>query len=577
MTFHRNYYLSTGFTLDSDVVRTLESGFSSQKELQKTLLKTLNNRFDEGIKKVNEGQTMMADRIYQGSKEAASLIGNEISYLKESLSNDLGYLSDQISSSILESSRYLGAELKEISWELEQLTGVTKQMLEVLKESLSNESRQYYEQGEICFQNKEFDFAKERFLLALEANITNYFAYQYLGLIAVRQDLPNEAIRNFELAVKFSKDYHKAVALSYLGRCYAAQGDIEKAEECLKSAVEVDGNISWIWYELASYRSHLRQSDLGCRSLERAIKLDWNYWTFAIIDNYFDPIRKEVNSLLQTLKEREARKAKNAFELFAMVVESSAGIDLTHPQLKKIVQKECLQYKISEEDFYEYPNALDIYRTGLDSNNIYKYLYVSNDAIIKQFLMTRIFNAYLPNLIDFDKRKEAEIHKNENREIQGITNDYELARKNLVSDRDKRKSKIKLKYSASRDSAGSAPLTAFLTFVISFVVLLAISGPESTFAWVFYVIIYALVSGGLAWLSLFIHVGITGFTVYGKHQELKEIKTVESEIESQIEKLEIQKDEKVNAIKNKYAKTPEETKPDVELIKETLEILNANN
>ena len=54
-----------------------------------------------------------------------------------------------------------------------------------------------------CYETSENEFARERFNRALDANRTNYFAYQYLGFIAVNADDSKEAIKNFDQARKF--------------------------------------------------------------------------------------------------------------------------------------------------------------------------------------------------------------------------------------------------------------------------------------------------------------------------------------------------------------------------------------
>lgn len=131
---------------------------------------------------------------------------------------------------------------------------MTQKILQVLLTSLDNTSRQYYDQGVKCYETSENEFAKERFNRALDANRTNYFAYQYLGFIAVNADDSKEAIKNFDLAKKFAENnYYRALAHSHIARSLNAIGDVSKASENADAAAHAAPDHARFWYESAVY------------------------------------------------------------------------------------------------------------------------------------------------------------------------------------------------------------------------------------------------------------------------------------------------------------------------------------
>src|SRR3989344_3123860 len=193
---------------------------------------------------------------------------------------------------------YLGGELSDIKWSLEQLNEHTGKILDVMLNSLDNESRQYFQQGVKGYNSNELDIAKERFEKALNADKTNSFVYQYLGFISVAQKNPELAIRNFELACKFAPDdYHKALALSHLARCKYLSNKYSDAAKLSAQAVELSKDVSRnndearFLFEYAGYCAKAGQTESSLTALRKAIKKDWMYFAITTTDKTFDPVR----------------------------------------------------------------------------------------------------------------------------------------------------------------------------------------------------------------------------------------------------------------------------------------------
>jgi tetratricopeptide (TPR) repeat protein len=159
--------------------------------------------------------------------------------------------------------------------------------------------------------------AKERFNRALDANRTNYFAYQYLGFIAVHDENSQEAINNFDLARKFADSGHsRALALSHLARSYQAAGDLRKAIQSSTAATEAAPERARFWYETAVYRVRASNAEEAILNLRQAISTDWTYWSVSISDANLDPLRNRVERLLADMREEQRVLARQRLDHF---------------------------------------------------------------------------------------------------------------------------------------------------------------------------------------------------------------------------------------------------------------------
>ena len=198
---------------------TVDSGLrANQKQLQ-ALRENITSTFQAGI-----------SRLEQSQMQSAKLLQRELQYQADHIVDAVDRGSADVVGAVQRACDYLGGQLCEVRWAIERQTDISRQILEVLLTSLDNTSRQYWEQGVKCYETAEHEFARERFNRALDANRTNYFAYQYFGFIAVHEENSSEAIKNFDLARKFADSgYHRALALSHLARSHHAAGNLPQA------------------------------------------------------------------------------------------------------------------------------------------------------------------------------------------------------------------------------------------------------------------------------------------------------------------------------------------------------------
>lgn len=346
----RDEYLSTGKTYGEwSLEQTIEGRLEA---LQKTTKKT----FESGIERfakthVIASAALQAELVYQ-----AEIIGQTIQQGTSETVTAVEQASSDIVFAIQQLSDYLGAGFGEIRWAVERHTQVTQDILRVLLSSLDSESRQFYEQGVKCFETREYDLAKERFSRALDANRTNYFAYQYLGRIAVEQDSSAEATRSFELARKFAETaYHRALALSHLARAYHATGDAAKATELSRLAVEEHPETPKYWYDFAVYSARNQQEGQAITALRKAIELDLNYYGLSSLDEDLDCIRIAVTKLTEELRDNErvvARRCLDELEnVFQRITSTGVVLELL----------DCTQERNRLEEAYT-PNNIFLYR-----------------------------------------------------------------------------------------------------------------------------------------------------------------------------------------------------------------------
>lgn len=348
MGFRDEFHYTNKTYAEWSLENTTRDGFQGNQERLNALQKQVKSTFEQGIDRLAQSQASSSAALQGELAYQAERIGAQIEQSSRDIVSAVEQGSADVVNSIQQMSDYLGSELCEVRWAVERQTEVSQEILRVMLNSLSNESRQYFEQGVKCYETTEYDFARERFSKALEANRTNHFTYQYLGFIAVAEDNSDEAIRNFDLARKFAETgYYKALALSHLARSNHALGDDSTAVDFAKSATAAHSDTAKFWYELAAYNIYLGRKNEAISALREAIERDWTYWAVVSSDSDFDSIRVHVNQLLDELREREKQKARKAIDNLkrAMDTAKKAGAENELSGFPKVVSDLEAQYR----------------------------------------------------------------------------------------------------------------------------------------------------------------------------------------------------------------------------------------
>ncbi len=364
MLFRDKFLLSTGRPIGEEpsewVAKVTEGGFRASLDMQMAQMKMLKSGFEHVAQtQADASAALQGELAYQADR-----LGRQIAESSSNIVSAVEQSSFEICSEIQQMSDYLGAGLSEVRWAVERHTEVSENILRILIESLSNESRQYFEQGVKCYETSEYEFARKTFSKALEANITNHFAYQYLGFIAVNEDNSDEAIRNFDLARKFAEnDYHRALAFSHLARSYQATNELAKAVDLAEKATETYPDLAKFWYEFAGYSARLGNKEQAIVSLEEAIERDWLFFTIVAGDKDFDSVRPQVNNLLDSLRKREKEKARKSLDNLSKAIKTAnncgCGEDSEVRETKEFLEDMEDDYNENNVFLYReiYPNA----------------------------------------------------------------------------------------------------------------------------------------------------------------------------------------------------------------------------
>lgn len=399
--FAWSHRLNTNWSLDRNLNAALRSNLFAQKDLHKTV-------------------SSLFQQASQSQMATSTALGVELAHQAErfgELANTFADASYQNSESVVtaiqQMSDYLGGGLCEVRWALERHSQVSVQILRILLESLDNMSRQYFEQGIKWYEKGEHELAKDRFLKALEANLTNYFAYQYLGFIAVAQNDSEQAIRNFDLAQKIADDgYHRALALSHLARSYQATGDLERAATLARGATESDPDNPKFWYEFAAYSARLEHTQESIAALKKAIQKDWNYFTIAAVDNDFDLVRVDVDALLGHLREQQKGKARKALDDLKRAIETAGNVGVGNELSESKRHFSVLEERYARNNLYEYnsilPEAAEWHELVFNLAQQYLDETISNlqDTIKQNETVKRERHKELNNMVEDLRRKQ---------------------------------------------------------------------------------------------------------------------------------------------------------------------------
>jgi len=281
------------------LINTVDRGLTAQVEQTAMLGRQLQSAYLEGIERYRESQ-----------EESAQVISQEIQWQMEEVRREIKSSASDIVRTVNTVGDYLGAEISEVRWAIERNTAVTRRILEVQLKSHWNDSRQFYEEGVQCYERAERELARERFERAVQACMTNSFAYEYLGFLAAHRDDAAQALRYFDLAGKFAPDnHHRGFANFHLARAFHATGDEKMSAECAGAAVRCDPKNNVYRYELVQALMRFGKIEDAIAELRRLILLDWKYWSVSAFHRLLDPMRPQVNGLLEAMREEQRKLA----------------------------------------------------------------------------------------------------------------------------------------------------------------------------------------------------------------------------------------------------------------------------
>ena len=153
--------------------------------------------------------------------------------------------------------------------------------------------------------------------------------------------------------------------MSHLARGYHANGDLPKAVQSSVAASVASPDHAKFWYETAVY--HVRDSNIedAVRCLQRAIGIDWTYWSISLSDANLDSIRNRVERLLAALREEQRLIARKRLEHFSATMATLRGMQIG-PELEE--SEKCLHIV---RVYIELAQSLSMRHAAYEKANLY--------------------------------------------------------------------------------------------------------------------------------------------------------------------------------------------------------------
>lgn len=305
-------------------------------------------------------------RLDKSIAHSASAQKEELRYLLEKNNKHLDKITgsvadtmkvgvDEIKHSIQKLENYLGAKLNGIKETIQYHTSVSENILKVLYNSISNESRQHYEEGIKCYQKGVRLPAKREFLRAVDASPTNYLAYLCLGFMEAEENEYQKAVEYFDLAEKFSDhspDNHK-LAVANLALNHHLVGENVEAIRTIRKALDLYPDNTEFSYDLAKYKSFAGFTHETISILRNLIENDWEFWGKVISDPDFDHVRDSIDRLLDNLREEQKRIARDQIDGLRYAIETALKSDVNSNSLP-LEEIDELENKLSENSVFGY-------------------------------------------------------------------------------------------------------------------------------------------------------------------------------------------------------------------------------
>ncbi len=209
----------------------------------------------------------------------------------------------------------------ELSWELQQQTGVLREITAILKTPGETKANEWRQMGEELRRRSVYDEAVKFFSKSIETNPLDYRTYVGLGETHLRMKMFSDAKKYFEMSLPHApNNFYKSYSLRLLGRIYYCREDYGNAIKLLNEAVELSPSYMEAWYDLLQYYGIIGEAKT-LPTLRSVIEKNSFYFYLSERERNFDPVRSEIVQLHEEMK-KEAykdaqsviRKAKKALD-----------------------------------------------------------------------------------------------------------------------------------------------------------------------------------------------------------------------------------------------------------------------
>ena len=149
-------------------------------------------------------------------------------------------------------------------WQMEKQLDVLTGIHDMIKNSRATEANELFEMGMKSFKLDMIPECLNLLQEAIKLNPLDYRLYLTMGHAYLRIDDLENALDKFEYALKNARtNYYESYTLLLIGRIYYCNGDIKKAIDCAKLAIEKTPDYAEAHYQYATYNSQNLQNILS--------------------------------------------------------------------------------------------------------------------------------------------------------------------------------------------------------------------------------------------------------------------------------------------------------------------------
>jgi len=131
----------------------------------------------------------------------------------------------------------------------------------------------FYNIAVIKLETKDYNSAVEYFKKSLQINNCFFNAYHEIALTYEKLGNFDQAIKNYNTAILFNKEKIN-ISSNNLGTIYLKLKRFEDAFKCFKEAIELKGDKSLVYYNIACAYSELGESFLAKTYMQKAVELN---------------------------------------------------------------------------------------------------------------------------------------------------------------------------------------------------------------------------------------------------------------------------------------------------------------
>lgn len=306
--------------------------------------------------------------------------------------------------------------ISEIAWQIEQNREVFKSIEKGIWSPYDARARNKKEQAQEAYNYGWIDESEEYFLESEQILKTDFSVHISLGMIYLFHKIDKgKALSYFEKAIKYARpksNFYTSFALLHKALIHFDLNDLNSAINSAIEAIELSPNFSEAYYQLAQYYAQSKEAKKSIDNLYIAIKSDKNYCLKADNDSLLDPVRENVNSLFELIRNDEKQKALPKIN----------SIKEMHQKSLLITNKYCEQNLLDSKIFLKGINDINMdYKYILktfDKSTYFDLLDLNNNQIDKFEKRQKAFNNSLKNKIfdlvnSYEKEKVNSLNQHE--------------------------------------------------------------------------------------------------------------------------------------------------------------------